>query len=73
MLSELYSAGGADVAIKITPGDAGVLKLYLDGDLVYDKNAEGNQTPSLTRVKELKALLRERIAAKKAAAGPRAH
>lgn len=67
MFSELYSAGGSDVAIKVTPGDSGVLQLYFDGDLVYDKKAEGNQTPTLTRVKELKALLKQRVEAAKAA------
>jgi predicted Rdx family selenoprotein len=61
MLSELFSAGGSDVAVKVSPGAAGVLQVYFDGDLVYDKKAEGGQTPSLTRVKELKALLRQRV------------
>ncbi|MBI4220333.1 MAG: hypothetical protein HY682_09340 [Chloroflexi bacterium] len=66
MLSELFSAGGTDVAIKVTPGASGILQVYLDGDLVYDKKSEGNQTPSLTRVKELKKLLQQRIEAAKA-------
>jgi predicted Rdx family selenoprotein len=61
MLSELFSAGGPDVAIKVSPGAGGVLQVYFDGDLVYDKKAEGNQTPNLNRVKELKALLRQRV------------
>ncbi|MBI4306097.1 MAG: hypothetical protein HY678_07230, partial [Chloroflexi bacterium] len=66
LLSELFSAGGTDVAIKVTPGASGILQLYLDDDLVYDKKSEGNLTPSLTRVKELKTLLKQRIEAAKA-------
>ncbi len=62
MLSELFSAGGSNVAIKVTPGAGGVFQVYFDGDLVFDKKTEGNQTPHLTRAKELKALLKERIA-----------
>ena len=68
MLSELFSVGGSEVAIKVTPGASGVLQVYFDGDLVYDKKAEGNQTPSLTRVKEIKALLKQRIEKVKATA-----
>lgn len=62
MLSELFSAGGSDVAIKVTPGASGVFQVYFDGELVFDKKTEGNQTPHLTRAKELKALLKQRIA-----------
>jgi predicted Rdx family selenoprotein len=61
MLSELFSAGGSEVAIKVTPGASGVFQVYFDGDLVFDKKAEGNQTPHLGRAKELKALLKQRI------------
>ena len=61
MLSELFSAGGSEVAIKVTPGASGVFQVYFDGDLVFDKKAEGNLTPHLGRAKELKALLKQRI------------
>ena len=67
MLGELFSAGGSDVAIKVTPGASGVLQVYFDGELVYDKKSEGGQTPHLGRVKELKALLKQKIEKAKAA------
>ena len=63
MATEFYAAGGADVAIRLTPGVAGVMTVTLDGETIYDKKAEDNQTPTLTRVKQMKALVKERLGA----------
>ena len=63
LAGELFAAGGADVAIAMTPGDNGVLQVKIDDDLVYDKAAEDGQTPNLNRAKEIKAELRNRIEA----------
>ena len=63
MATEIFAEGGKDVAITITPGVAGVLQVYLDGEKVYDKKEEDNQTPHLNRVKEIRAAVRERLAA----------
>ncbi len=49
------------MAGTLTPGEAGVFTVKLDDDLVFDKASEGNQTPHLGRVKEIKAELRNRI------------
>ena len=68
MATELFAEGGKEVSIKITPGDSGVLQVFLDGEKVYDKKEDGNQTPHLNRVKEIRAALRERLAAVGAAA-----
>jgi hypothetical protein len=64
MVSELFSAGGGDVAVKVTPGGDGNFKVYLDGDLLFDKKATpANQTPHLGIAKEIKAEVKKRIAA----------
>lgn len=55
MLSELFEAGGADVNVTVTGGTAGVFQVLLDGQIVFDKKAEDNQTPTLARAKEIKA------------------
>ena len=68
MATEFFAAGGTDVAITLTPGEAGVLQVIVDGDKIYDKKEEGNETPTLTRVKELKAIVKERLTAVAAAA-----
>ena len=61
MATEFYSVGGGDVAITVTPGDAGVLQVIVDGDTIYDKVSEGNETPHLNRVKELKAIVKAKL------------
>ena len=35
----------------------------MDGDKVYDKKEEDNQTPNLNRVKQIRAVVRERLEA----------
>ena len=69
MANEFFAEGGGDVAITITPGVSGVLQVHLDGEKIYDKKEEGSQTPHLTRVKEIRAAIREKLAAVTAAAG----
>ena len=63
MATEIFAEGGKDVAIKITPGVAGILQVFVDGDKVYDKKEEDNQTPNLNRVKQIRTVIRERLAA----------
>ena len=61
MAGELFATGGSDVAITLTPGGGGVLEVKMDGEVVYDKASEGDKTPDLYRVKDVKAELRNRI------------
>lgn len=65
MVSELFSAGGPAIAIKVTPGADGHFKVLLDGNLVFDKKSTpANQTPHLGQAKEIKAEVIKRIAAR---------
>ena len=64
----MFAEGGSEIAVTMTPGDSGVLKLIIDGDTVYDKSSEDGQTPHLNRVKEMRAALRERLASAAVAA-----
>ena len=61
MATEFFATGGTDVAISLTPGDNGVLMVHVDGDKIFDKTEEGSH-PNLDRVKELKAIVKERLA-----------
>ena len=63
MVNEFVAEGGKDVSIDVKPGVGGVLQVYVDGDKIYDKAEEGGQTPHLNRVKELRAVVRSRLAA----------
>ena len=67
MASEFFAEGGSDVAVALTPGVAGVLTVYMDGDKIFDRKDEGGDYPSLPRVKEMRVTLRERIDALKTA------
>ena len=63
MANEFFAEGGKDVAIKITPGVAGIMQVYVDGDKIYDKKDEDGQMPTLPRVKEMRAVIRDRLGA----------
>tara|TARA_B110000014_G_C19954551_1_gene493952 strand:+ start:199 stop:396 length:198 start_codon:yes stop_codon:yes gene_type:complete len=60
MASEIFAQAGSDVAIRLTPGGAGVLKVEADGEIIYDKAVEGN-FPDLPRVKEIRAAIQHRL------------
>ncbi len=62
MATEFFAEGGKDVALRLTPGTAGILQVFVDGDKVYDKQGEDGQFPNLPRVKEMRALIREKLA-----------
>ena len=54
MGSELYAAGGSHVAVTLTPGQSGVFKVTLNGEVVFDKSELGRY-PALPDSKEMKA------------------
>ena len=68
MANELFAQGGKDVAIKITPGVAGILQVFIDGEKIYDKAEEDGQFPTLPRVKQMRAVLQEKLDAAPVAA-----
>jgi predicted Rdx family selenoprotein len=61
MAAEFFEAGGSEVAITMTPGENGILQVIVDGKKIFDKKEEGNRTPHLDRVKELKAIVRDKL------------
>ena len=54
MGSELYAAGGSQVAVTLIPGQGGVFKVTLNGEVVFDKSELGRY-PALPDSKEMKA------------------
>ena len=61
MVVEFYSLGAGNIAVTLTPGDSGVLKVILNDEVIYDKKEENNETPTLTRMKELKAIVKAKL------------
>ncbi len=60
MVTEFFAEGGENVAIALTPGDGGVLQVFVDGDKIFDKKEEGDH-PNLNRVKQMRAVVRDRV------------
>ena len=52
--SELFAAGGSHVSITMVPGEGGVFKVTLNGEVAFDK-METDRYPTLNDVKDLKA------------------
>ncbi len=59
----MFAEGGKEVAIKMTPGVAGILQVYVDGDKIFDKKEEDGKFPDLPRVKQMRAIVRDRLEA----------
>lgn len=54
MASELFQAAGPALAISLVPGHSGAFKVTVDGEVLWDKQAQG-KSPHIMEVKELKA------------------
>ena len=67
MANEFFRAFGGDVAITITPKGNGIMEVFLDGEKIFDKKAEGIY-PELSRVRKMKTRIAEKIEAVPAAA-----
>ena len=52
--------GDNNVAITLTPGYSGILKVIAGGEVIFDKDIEGTH-PELTRVKEMRTEIRKKL------------
>ena len=68
MANEFFRHYGPDAAITISPRGQGVMEVFLNGERIFDKKAEGNITPNLTRVREMRKVIDARIEALEPAA-----
>lgn len=50
-----------DVAIKLTPVHQGRLEVMLNGEKIFDRKADPNGFPNLTKINELKMMVAEKI------------
>lgn len=60
MANEFFRHYGPDAAIAISPRGQGIMEVFLDGERIFDKKAEGIY-PDLTRVREMKKVISEKI------------
>ncbi len=62
MATELWIAHDpGDVAIKLTPAHQGRLEVYLNGEKIFDRKADPNGFPNLTKINELKMVVAEKV------------
>ncbi len=62
MANEFFRAYGGDAAITISPRGQGIMEVFVDGEKIFDKKAEGNIYPELGRVRQMKEVIAARIA-----------
>ncbi len=61
MANEFFRTYGPDAAITISPRGQGIMEVFVDGEKIFDKKAEGNVYPDLARVRKMKEVITERI------------
>ena len=61
MANEFFRAFGPDTAITITPAGQGRIEVYLDGEKIFSRKEEGNAYPDLSRVRQMKSRIKEKI------------
>ena len=61
ILNECYAEGGNQVAVTLTPGTQGVLQIYLNGQQLYNKQAEHEAPPTPSRVQQMRQMIREKL------------
>ena len=62
MANEFFRAYGGDAAITISPRGQSIMEVFVDGEKIFDKKAEGNIYPDLGRVRKMKEIISARIA-----------
>ena len=62
MADEFFRTYGPDVSITISPRGQGIIEVFLDGEKIFDKKAEGNIIPNLTRVRKMQEVITAKIA-----------
>ena len=61
MASEFFAEAGKDVAITVTPGSNGVLTVWAGGEKIFDRSDEDGKYPDLTRVKQMRNVIRQKL------------
>ena len=57
-----FRAYGPDVAVSISPRGQSIMEVFLDGEKIFDRKAEGNIYPDLARVRKMKEVISAKIA-----------
>jgi predicted Rdx family selenoprotein len=61
MANKFFQAYGPDVTVTISPRGQGIMEVFLDGEKIFDRKAEGIY-PDLARVRKMKEKISAKIA-----------
>ena len=61
MANEFFRHYGPDAAITISPRGQGIMEVFVDGERIFDKKAEGVY-PDLARVRQMRLVIDEKLA-----------
>ena len=60
--SEFWTEFGSEIGITLTPVDDGRLEVLVDGEMLFDRKAEGGAYPALDKVRSLKEAVKGKLA-----------
>ncbi len=61
MATEIWHDFGEDAPVTLIPVTDGRLEVYVNGDKLYDRKAEGGAYPEMRRVRYIKAEIKRRL------------
>ena len=61
--AEFFVDFGKTMGFTLTPVGEGRLEVYLDGETIFDRKQENGAYPALDRVRQMKKLARDKVAA----------
>ncbi len=61
MATEIWHDFGEDAPVTLIPVADGRLEVYVNGDKLYDRKAEGGAYPEMRRVRDIKAEIKRRL------------
>ncbi len=63
MATEIWHEFGDDVPVTLIPVANGRLEVIADGDVLFDRKAEGGAYPEMKRVREIKQQIGQKLQA----------
>ena len=61
MATEFWHAFGGKAPVTLIPVKSGRLEVTANGEMLFDRKAEGGIYPDLTRVREIKEQIKSRL------------
>ena len=61
MATEIWHEFGEAAPVTMIPVGGGRLEVYADGEVLFDRKAEGGTYPEMKRVREIKEEIKKRL------------